>query len=282
MLSSEGATGSASEKPGFGGELAELYQRIAVQKAHFRGPWALILAEVNKLKPAPGSKLLDVASGDGEPALTIAKELPNIDVISTDVAPMMTQAAEAAVKQAGVSNVRVQAADAQDLSTFESDSVDVVTCCHGYMFCADKSKAFSETYRVLKPGGTLIATVWERLSLAQLVNAILTEVVGHAPPPHIAMTLAGDGILEQTLEDTGFRSIQTSLSSYPISFSSDPELQYKYGVMTVKDELDKLDAHETARRLFFANTDRYFTMEQGELILKESTFKLAVAVKPEL
>jgi ubiquinone/menaquinone biosynthesis C-methylase UbiE len=46
-------------------------------------------------------------------------------------------------------------ADAQDLP-FQTDSVDIVTCCYGYMFPEDKELALAETYRVLKPGGTLV------------------------------------------------------------------------------------------------------------------------------
>eukprot|EP00798_Chlamydomonas_sp_ICE-L_P028616 gene28616-31786_t len=47
-------------------------------------------------------------------------------------------------------------ANAEDLSAIESDSIDVVTCCYGYMFPADKVKALKETLRVLKPGGVMI------------------------------------------------------------------------------------------------------------------------------
>lgn len=56
-------------------------------------------------------------------------------------------------------------ANAEDLSTIDDNSMDIVTCCYGYMFPADKDKALEETFRVLKPGGTLIATTWDKVDM---------------------------------------------------------------------------------------------------------------------
>jgi len=58
-----------------------------------------------------------------------------------------------------------------DLSEFADNSFDVVTSCYGYMFVDDKQKAIDETCRVLKPGGTLVATYWRTLPL-QPVRAL--------------------------------------------------------------------------------------------------------------
>lgn len=57
--------------------------------------------------------MLDIASGPGEPALTIAKALPQLRVFSTDCSvPMTVQATEAAA-EAGVKNMEVKVADMQ-------------------------------------------------------------------------------------------------------------------------------------------------------------------------
>ena len=64
-----------------------------------------------------------------------------------------------------VPNVTPLLANAEDLSTIDDNSMDIVTCCYGYMFPADKDKALEETFRVLKPGGTLIATTWDRVDM---------------------------------------------------------------------------------------------------------------------
>ena len=65
-----------------------------------------------------------------------------------------------------LSNVKVQLADAQNLEGMSDASYDVVTCCYGYMFPTEKETALAETLRVLKPGGTLVATTWDILCVA--------------------------------------------------------------------------------------------------------------------
>jgi SAM-dependent methyltransferase len=42
-------------------------------------------------------------------------------------------------------------------------SIDAVVCSFGYMFMQNKRKAFSEAFRVLRSGGMLIFTTWDRL-----------------------------------------------------------------------------------------------------------------------
>ena len=64
------------------------------------------------------------------------------------------------------------------MSVIESNSMDVVTCCYGFMFCAEPEKAFAEVERVLKPGGCLITTVWVEFPIMSMVLNIMTEVLG--------------------------------------------------------------------------------------------------------
>ena len=104
---------------------------------------------------APAISVLDLASGPGEPAATIAKLLPDSTVISTDFSEDMVAAASKSMVD--LPNCSTQQADASDLSQFEDGSMDVVTCCYGYMFPADKDAAMAETFRVLKPGGIMVS-----------------------------------------------------------------------------------------------------------------------------
>ena len=65
------------------------------------------------------------------------------------------------------------------MSVIESNSMDVVTCCYGFMFCAEPEKAFAEVERVLKPGGCLITCVWVEFPIMTMVRNIMTEVLGN-------------------------------------------------------------------------------------------------------
>eukprot|EP00798_Chlamydomonas_sp_ICE-L_P028615 gene28615-31785_t len=258
---------SAAPPPQFDAEMAALYSKISKNHEHPKGPWPLMLVEVlAAVKGVESPKILDVASGMGEPALSIAKALPNSSVLATDVSPDMIQKANMAFQ--GFPNVTAQVANAEglsgiesdsidvvanaedlstiesdsidvvanaedlsaiqsvvanaeDLSTIESDSIDVVTCCYGYMFPADKVKALKETLRVLKPGGVMIATSWDKIDLVQLVRDIMAEVLGAPPPPPPLnpMSLSEPGLFENLMKEAGFdlNKIKQSTSTYPFN-----------------------------------------------------------------
>ena len=58
----------------------------------------------------------------------------------------------------------------QNLSKFDNDSIDIVTCSFDFTFFPKPVKVFTEIHGVLKPGGSLIAIVWNTISLAKMPN----------------------------------------------------------------------------------------------------------------
>jgi SAM-dependent methyltransferase len=67
----------------------------------------------------------------------------------------------------------------------ESECVDGVVCRWGYMLMADPGAAFDETYRIMRPGGTLALSVFgapDRNPWASLVGRVLVAE-RHIPPP---------------------------------------------------------------------------------------------------
>jgi len=86
----QGTSIYASIKPALHDQVAPLYNYryaciryaciINSDHRHPSGPWVAILDAVKALNLATGAVVLDVASGPGEPALTIAKALPHVTV----------------------------------------------------------------------------------------------------------------------------------------------------------------------------------------------------------
>jgi demethylmenaquinone methyltransferase/2-methoxy-6-polyprenyl-1,4-benzoquinol methylase len=108
--------------------------------------WRHVVTE--KIRPLAPRNLLDVASGTGDLALKIQKELPDCDVIATDFcAEMLAHAASRGVEKTLV-------ADALDLP-YEDGEFDVVTVAFGLRNMGDYELALKEMRRVLKPGGHL-------------------------------------------------------------------------------------------------------------------------------
>src|SRR5262249_57622914 len=78
-----------------------------------RGATELI---VEAAQVRPSMRVLDVASGSGEPCLMLAERVgPNGEVTATDLVPDMLAAAEEQARERGLANIRFQHADAQTL-----------------------------------------------------------------------------------------------------------------------------------------------------------------------
>ncbi|MBI3744884.1 MAG: class I SAM-dependent methyltransferase, partial [Chloroflexi bacterium] len=117
-----------------------------------------VLIEAAQLRP--GMRVLDIASGTGEPALSIATALgAKGEVVATDLTTEMLAVAEADAHERRLKNVRFQQADAEALP-FPDESFDRVTCRFGIMFCPRPGQALREMRRVLKPGGRVALVTW--------------------------------------------------------------------------------------------------------------------------
>src|SRR5437763_1142505 len=88
-----------------------------------------VLVEVAQV--APGMQVLDLASGTGEPALTLTEAVaPNGHVTATDLVPEMLAVAQENARQHGLTNITFQPVDAEALP-FQDQTFDVVTCRFG-------------------------------------------------------------------------------------------------------------------------------------------------------
>src|SRR5271156_5300286 len=86
---------------------------------------------------ARGMKVLDLASGTGEPALSLAKAVGSQGrVMATDLVPQMLEAARQNAAAQGLENIEFRVADAESLP-FADREFDRVTCRFGIMFFPD-------------------------------------------------------------------------------------------------------------------------------------------------
>jgi SAM-dependent methyltransferase len=127
---------------------------------------------------------LDIASGTGEPGLSIANRSPKGRVVLTDLVPEMLDVAARRAESQGITNVETAVCSADDLP-FDDATFDSVSVRFGYMFFPDVAKATAEFARVLRPGGRLCASVWiepeQNPWTSIALQAIATEAT--LPPP---------------------------------------------------------------------------------------------------
>jgi SAM-dependent methyltransferase len=172
------------------------------------------------------SRVLEVAAGTGVVTRRLATALaPASSIVATDLNPAMLD--EAAAR--GTSRpVQWQPADATRLP-FPDETFDAVVCQFGAMFFPDKSRAYSEAKRVLRPGGAFIFNVWDEIGqneFAQTVTSALGELFPDDPPRFMARVPHGYsdvGVITAQLAEGGFdRDVEvTTLAARSRAASAD-------------------------------------------------------------
>ncbi|MDR5840704.1 class I SAM-dependent methyltransferase [Caballeronia sp. LZ031] len=123
-----------------------------------------------------GSRVLDVAAGNGNATLAAARRW--CDVTSTDYVASLLDAGRARAGAEGLA-VQFQEADAEALP-FADASFDVVMSTFGVMFTPNQEKAASELARVCKPGGKIGLANWTPESFIGQVFKTIGKYI--APP----------------------------------------------------------------------------------------------------
>lgn len=123
-----------------------------------------------------GSRVLDVAAGNGNATLAAARRW--CDVTSTDYVASLLDAGRARASAEGLA-VQFQEADAEALP-FADASFDVVMSTFGVMFTPNQEKAASELARVCKPGGKIGLANWTPESFIGQVFKTIGKYI--APP----------------------------------------------------------------------------------------------------
>jgi len=178
----------------------------------------------------PGMRVLDLASGVGDPALSIASEVaPSGRVTATDLGPGMISLAEELARKKGLSNIEFREASAEALP-FADESFDVLTCRFGIMFFPDLPKALRECLRVLKRGGRVVFVAWgkkEQPFFTTTAGIILKHVPVPPPPPDPdgpSLFMFGErDRLRRALEAAGFSNVHEEDRIIPGRWASSAE-----------------------------------------------------------
>jgi ubiquinone/menaquinone biosynthesis C-methylase UbiE len=211
------------------------------------------LVELAQIKP--GQKVLDIATGIGEPAITAALKLAgsgnNIDdtgyVLAIDVSTRMLAIAKQRAAALGLQDIiEFKEVDAEMLELSES-SFDAVLCRWGLMFMPNLDNTLSRILRALVPGGRLACAVWAEASKVPFIsfptNIVMCELNVPPPPPGTPgpFALADISILKGVLFNAGFTDIKSGRLNVTFEFSTvEDYINYTKAVAsTIKTILSK-------------------------------------------
>jgi len=160
---------------------------------------------------APGQDVIDLASGTGDPSISIARALQAAgSVTACDLTPEMLAVARRRADELALGNWRVVAADMAALP-FADGTFDAATCRFGLMFPNDRLACAVEALRVLKPGGRAAWAVWgavEENPTYEMTRAGLARFFGEEVPPRERRhSLGAPGLLAALLTDAGFADV---------------------------------------------------------------------------
>src|SRR5258707_14434098 len=177
----------------------------------------------------PGNRVLDIATGAGEPALSAAERVgSNGYILATDLSENIIAFAQQLADERHLQNFETKVLDGENLE-LPDNSFDAVLCRFGLMYMPNKERALSEWWLVLKPGGRVAIGVFSTPDKNAWGSVPISVIRKRAqlPPPQPGQpgpfSLGQEGLLEKSLYQAGFQNVQIHILSAPLHMKSAKE-----------------------------------------------------------
>lgn len=159
------------------------------------------------------ARVLEVACGTGISTRHLSEKTPGgTEITATDLNQAMLDFA--VEKNGALEGVTYQQADALALP-FADNEFDAVVCQFGVMFFPDKAAGLAEMSRVLKPGGQLTITIWDRFEVnpaVGIVDSIIKSAFDTNPPRflEVPFNLLDVSAVESLYHGAGFQDVDVT------------------------------------------------------------------------
>ena len=167
--------------------------------------------------------VLDVASGTGEPAFSIATIAAKGKVYATDLSEEMLAIARSYADERDINNIEFKVADVSDLP-FKDNFFNKISCRMGFMFFPDIQLATNEMFRVCSEGGKVAICVWaapESNDWSVTMTKVLSKYIEIPKPSADAPGMfrcAEPGLVKQLFENAGFKNVKEKTVSGKLDF----------------------------------------------------------------
>ena len=213
-------------------------------RAQMSAPMSAITEKmVGALRLGAGDRVLDLASGVGDPAFSISEVVgPGGFVLGLDLSPEMVRAARAWAEENGVRNTEFREIPGELELGVPPASFDAATCRLGLMFVPDPVAALRKLREALVPGGRVAVSTWGLPGRNQNFSLPLAAISRHAslpaPDPDTPgfFALPTPEALGETLEAAGFSGVEAVAFETPVVKAKNAE-SYWYGVTAMAGPL---------------------------------------------
>jgi SAM-dependent methyltransferase len=174
----------------------------------------------------PGQRVLDIAAGAGEPAVSAAERVgPGGYVLATDISEGIVELALQVARERGFKQIETRAMDGEKLDLPDA-SFDAVLCRLGLMYMPHPVTALGEWRRALRAGGRVAVVVFSTpdrngwgapaISIIRRRAQLPPPVPGQPGP----FSLGGSGVLEGVFRQAGFATPEVRAVPVPLRMTT--------------------------------------------------------------
>ncbi|MDR4490218.1 MAG: methyltransferase domain-containing protein [Candidatus Nitrosocosmicus sp.] len=170
------------------------------------------LIELAEIKQ--GTKVLDIATGIGEPSITAARLVgENGHVLAIDISPQMLAVAKQRAKSMGLQDIIDFKEGDAETTDLPPSTFDAALCRFGLMFLPNVMAGLSNIHNSLVNGGQFAAAVWaspDKVPFISLPFNILMKETNTPPPLPNApgpFSLSDEKLLKESFNNSGFKQV---------------------------------------------------------------------------
>jgi len=206
---------------------AAAWHRWSPQLEAWLGPATEVMLDLAKV--GPGSRVLDVAAGAGGQTFAAARRAGQAGaILATDISPAILEYAAGQARRLGLGNVATREMDGEHLEV-QPGSFDAVISRVGLIYFPDQQAALAGMLKALREGGRAAAIVYSTPDRNRFFSVPVSIIRRRAslPPPLPGQpgpfSLGAAGVLQQAIEQAGFRNVEVRVVEAPLRLASAAE-----------------------------------------------------------